>query len=208
MTASPSFDSYLAKGDPISAPDGACIFQPGDESGAFLIVTAGTVRVEQTNSEGRTVVLYRVNAGDSCVLTTTGLLTGEPYAGYGYAEGDIAGVAIPASRFHTLMADDPNFQQMAFRGFAQRVSELTAVIDDLLMHRTDLRLARWLSRFGDGADIQMTQQGIAQELGTAREVVSRALKSFEKSGWIAVGRGTLTVRDAQALAQHSNVDRM
>lgn len=202
MSPSPSFAPYLAQGDPITAPDGACIFQPGDSSSAFLIVTEGTVRVEQTNPEGRTVVLYRVHAGESCVLTTTGLLTGEPYAGFGYAEGDVAGVAIPAARFQDMMRSDAAFQQMAFRGFAQRVAELTHVIDDLLMHRTDLRLARWLARHGSGADVRMTQQTIAQELGTAREVVSRALKSFEAAGWITVGRGALTVRNAEALLQH------
>ncbi|MEL6640729.1 MAG: Crp/Fnr family transcriptional regulator [Pseudomonadota bacterium] len=208
MSETPTFNSYLSQGEAVTAPDGTCIFQPGDEGGAFLIVTQGTVRVEQTNPEGRTVVLYRVNAGDSCVLTTTCLLTGEPYAGYGYAEGDITAVAIPAGRFHSLMAEDPAFQRMAFRGFAQRVAELTHVIDDLLMHRTDLRLARWLSRHGDGTDVQMTQQGIAQELGTAREVVSRALKSFEKAKWIKIGRGTVTICDAQALAHHSAQQQM
>lgn len=203
MTTAPTFDSYLAKGDPFAVPDGTCVFQPGDDSGAFLIVTKGIVRVEQTNTEGRTVVLYRVRAGDSCVLTTTCLLTGSAYTGCGYAETEVEGVAIPAAHFRKLMAEDPGFQQLAFQGFAQRVAELTQVIDDLLMHRTDLRLARWLAHHGDEATITMTQQDIAQELGTAREVVSRALKSFEKSDWITVGRGTVAVRNAAALAQHS-----
>jgi CRP/FNR family transcriptional regulator len=194
---------YLSQGDAVAAPDGACLFRPGDDSGAFLIVTSGAVRVEQTNSAGRTVVLYRVEAGDSCVLTTTCLLSGKPYSGYGYAEGPVRAVAIPASRFRRLLSADTRFQELVFRGFAARVGELTDVIDDLLEHRTDLRLARWLAQRG-GADIRMTQQEMAQELGTAREVVSRTLKSFEHRGWIALKRGTVTVLQPETLKRYGD----
>ena len=74
---------------------------------AFLIVKSGAVRVEQTNGMGRTVVLYRVEAGDSCVLTTTCLMSGKPYAGYGYAEGAVEAVAITPERFRGLVAVRP-----------------------------------------------------------------------------------------------------
>ena len=196
--------AYFGEGEAMAVPDGACLFRPGDEGRAFLIVKSGAVRVEQTNGMGRTVVLYRVEAGDSCVLTTTCLMSGKPYAGYGYAEGAVEAVAITPERFRGLLRSDQRFQELVFRGFAARVGELTDVIDDLLEHRTDLRLARWLAERG-AADIRMTQQEVAQELGTAREVVSRTLKSFETRGWIGLGRGTLRVLDPAALRQHGNV---
>ena len=195
--------AYFAQGDPLSVPDGTCLFRPGDEGRAFLIVRSGTVRVEQTNSAGRTVVLYRVEAGDSCVLTTTCLLSGQPYSGYGYAEGAVSAIAIPADRFRSLLGSDPRFQEMVFRGFAARVGELTHVIDELLEHRTDLRLARWLAN-RRGTEVQMTQQEIAQELGTAREVISRTMKSFESRGWIRLSRGSLRILDPIALRSHGN----
>ena len=197
----PSLTDYLAEGDAVSVPDGTLIFAPGDESRAFLIVTKGAVRVEQTNSAGRTVVLYRVGAGDSCVLTTTCLLSERPYSGFGYADGDVNATAISAAKFRSLLQKDTSFQNLVFRGFAQRVGELTDVIDDLLEHRTDLRLARWLARQTEPA-INMKQNEIAQELGTAREVVSRALKSFEERGWIKIGRGVVSVLDRAALKEH------
>lgn len=193
--------AFAAMGEQISAPDGTCLFQPGDESGAFLIVTQGSVRVEQTNIGGRTVVLYRVAPGDSCVLTTTCLLSGRSYPGYGYAEGQVSAIAISPEKFRDLMGRDRVFQNLVFQSFADRVGEFTDVIDDLLEHRTDLRLARWLARHGR-ADIHMTQQELAQELGTAREVVSRSLKAFERRGWIALARGVIHLRDAPALARH------
>lgn len=189
---------YLSEGDSIAIPDGSLIFSPGDNSQAFLIVTSGAVRVEQTNSAGRTVVLYRVEAGDSCVLTTTSLLSDRPYSGFGYADGDVKATAISPSRFRTLLQSDATFQELVFQGFAMRVGELTDVIDDLLEHRTDLRLARWLGNHAD-VEIAMKQHQIAQELGTAREVVSRALKVFENRFWIKIARGKITILDRAAL---------
>lgn len=200
-------EDYIEVGDEISAPDGARIFMPGDESRAFLIVRAGAVRVEHSNSAGRTVVLYRVEAGESCVLTTTCLLSDRPYSGFGYAEGEVRAIAISAPRFHRLLQTDEGFRELVFRGFASRVGELTDVIDDLLEHRTDLRLARWLAKWQE-PEIHMTQHEIAQELGTAREVVSRALKSFEARAWIKIGRGQLNVLDREALRQHGNQGEM
>ena len=200
-----SLAAYVQHGNPVAAPDGTCLFQPGDEGRAFLIVQSGVVRVEQTNMAGRTVVLYRVHAGDSCVLTTTCLLSGRPYSGYGYAEGSVSAIAISADRFRSLLGRDPAFQDRVFRGFAQRVGELTDVIDALLLHRTELRLARWVGQ-QNTRELHRTQQDIAQELGTAREVVSRTLKSFERSGWIRMERGTITILNANALLAHGSHD--
>jgi CRP/FNR family transcriptional regulator len=200
-----ALSEYAAEGDAVQAPDGTCLFRPGDDSQAFLIVQSGAVRVEQTNSAGRTVVLYRVEAGDSCVLTTTCLLSGKPYAGYGYAEGDVTAIAIPPARFRALLNSDPRFQELVFRGFAARVGELTEVIDDLLEHRTDLRLARWLAARGAG-EIRMTHEDMAQELGTAREVVSRTLKAFETKGWITLARGLVRIQNPDALRTHGSAE--
>lgn len=202
-TRAEDLTSYLDQGDELNAPDGTCLFRPGDEGRAFLIVKSGSVRVEQTNSAGRTVVLYRVEAGDSCVLTTTCLLSGQPYSGYGYAEGPVSAIAISPDRFRLLLSAVLRFQELVFRGFAARVGELTNVIDELLEHRTDLRLARWLANRRE-REIHMTQQEIAQELGTAREVVSRTLKSFETKQWIKLTRGAVTVTNAHGLRSFGN----
>ena len=193
---------YIGNGQQISAPDGACLFQPGDDTRGFLIVTGGTVRVEHATPAGRTVTLYRVHAGDSCVLTTTCLLSARSYSGFGYAEGAVTAVAIPAERFRQLLSHDAGFQEVVFRGFAQRVGELTDVIDTLLVHRTDLRIAHWLGTRPD-TDLYLTHEDIAQELGTVREVVSRCLKSFERKGWITTARGHVRLHDRAAMTRHA-----
>ncbi|WP_415922194.1 Crp/Fnr family transcriptional regulator [Tateyamaria sp. SN6-1] len=198
---------YIGAGDALHLEDGAVVFAPGDDARAFMIVTEGTVRVEQTNRAGRTVVLYRVAAGDSCVLTSTALMSGRVYAGYGYAEGHVTAHAMSPTRFRSLLQTDTAFQQLVFESFAARVGELTDVIDDLLEHRTDLRLARWLGH-AQGQHIEMKQADLAQELGTAREVISRTLKAFEGEGWLRLERQKITVLNRAALLAHGDQDTM
>lgn len=198
---------FTAEGDAVSVPDQTRLFMPGDETSAFLVVTQGAVRVEQTNKVGRTVVLYRVTPGDSCLLTTTCLLSGTPYAGYGYAEGDVTAIAIPPGAFRRLIREDAQFMELVLGGFATRVAALTDVIDDLLEHRIDRRLARWLAQAPRDV-VHAMQHDLAQELGTAREVVSRTLKGFETKGWIAAGRGRIEIVDRAALLRHGKEDAM
>jgi len=136
-------------------------------------------------------------------LTTTCLLSDRPYSGFGYAEGDVIAVAISPAKFRNLVQTDTGFQEIVFQGFAARVGELTDVIDDLLEHRTDLRLARWIAGRPED-EIRLTQVEIAQELGTAREVISRVLKAFSDYGWIEIGRGRITVTQRNALRAHGS----
>jgi len=89
-----------------------------------------------------------------------------------------------------------------FATFSERLIELTQVIDELLLHRVDQKLAQWLCKNADDTRISATHQSIAQELGTAREVVSRTLKDFERRGWVTLARGTVQIADQAALDRH------
>ena len=189
----------------IHANDGARLFGPGDASEAFLIPIEGAVRVEHMGATGRSVVLYRVTPGDSCVMTTSCLLSGAPYEAYGYAEGAIEAIAMPAAAFRDLIEQEPEFRTYALGVFSRRMVELVEVIDELLLHRVDLRLAAWLAEKAEtGGAVSATHQAIASELGTAREVVSRILKDFERRGWIGLTRGEIRLADPAALRRFAN----
>ena len=177
--------------------EGQRLFSPGAACEGFVIVLSGTVRVDHVGSNGRSVVLYRIAPGETCVMTTTCLVTGGAYSAWGHAETEVDALLLPAAAFQTLMAEDAAFRAMAFGIFATRFGELVQVIDELLLHRVDLRLAEWLATRAPA--VQATHQTIASELGTAREVVSRILKDFERRGWIALSRGSIAVADARAL---------
>lgn len=195
-------ETVSSRADLLRAPEGARIFGPGDPCERFVLVLSGTVRVEQIGAGGRSIVLYRVSAGDSCVMTTSGLLSGVPYGAWGVAEGAVEILALPAPVFRSLVDSDAAFRARVLSVFSARIVELSEVIDDLLVRRVDLRLAGWLlERGADGDTLSATHQSIAAELGSAREVVSRILKDFERRGWIAMRRGSIELLDRAALRQ-------
>lgn len=202
MTQSPLIESLKSKGVEIRAPDGATIFAPGGAGDTYLVPLSGRIRVEQTAPSGRTVVLYRLEAGEGCVMTTTCLLSGRPYSAWGFAEGDVTALALGANAFHDLVAGDADFRAAVLSAFSQRMVELTGVIDDLLVARLDVKLARWLAGRAAGDPlIAMTHERIATEIGSVREVVSRLLKEFERRDWVRLSRGTVHVRDLAALSR-------
>lgn len=198
----------LAKvGSSVEVGNDTMLFGPGDDGETFLIALNGHIRVEQTSPSGRSVVLYRVGPGDSCVMTTSCMLSGIPYSAYGFAEGDVSALAIGRAAFNRLMADDAEFRGAVFAAFSHRLVELTSVIDDLLLNRMDQRLAQWLATQGQKSPrIAATHQRVAAELGSAREVVSRILKDFERRGWVTLERGAVTVDDLSGLTRHGRSD--
>jgi len=197
-------DRLGAEGTRLEVKDGAQLFAPGAYGEVFLIVRSGIVRVEQTSPSGRTVVLYRVGPNDSCVMTTSCMLSDIPYSGFGYAEGAVTALAIGRDRFTALLARDAEFRGAVFRAFSQRIVELSKVIDDLLLNRMDQKLAQWLlDHSAAETDIHSTHQRIATELGSAREVMSRILKDFERRGWVQLERGAIHLRDRPALRSHA-----
>jgi CRP/FNR family transcriptional regulator len=94
------------------------------------------------------------------------------------------------------------FRDFVFSAYASRLSDLLMLIEEVAFGRIDVRLAGWLAaRAGTGEPIRATHQEIAVELGTAREVVSRQLKEFERRGWVCLGRGVIGPSDPKALRQ-------
>lgn len=189
----------------ITVQDAECLFSPGSNAENFLIVLTGAVRLEQTSKTGRTIVLYRVLPGESCIMTTTCIMSQTQYTSFGYAEGQVKALTLGQNAFRSLMTEDPSFMAAVFSTFSERLVELTRVIDELLWFRVDQKLAHWLVAGCTRSNtIRTTHQSVAQELGTAREVVSRTLKDFERRGWITLSRGVITVQNLTGLKQYAN----
>ena len=188
-----------ARGMAVRKAAGELFFSPGDVCQGFVVVLSGSVRVEHVGENGRSVVLYRVGAGETCVMTTACLVEESLYRGWGYAEGEVEALVLAPDTFQALLAEDKAFRAMAFGVFTRRLGELVEVIDELLLHRVDLRLAEWLASRAPTA--AATHQVVASELGTAREVVSRILKHFERRGWIALRRGSIDILEPEALGR-------
>lgn len=174
----------------ISVPRGTQVFAPGQPADNLLLLLEGTVRVQQKSETGREVILYRVNAGESCVLTTACMLAFEEYSADGIAETDVTAVAIPRATFDDLAGRSPVFREFVFRAYSRRITDLFTLIDDIVFQRMDVRLAARLLELADASGtVHATHQALATELGTAREVISRTLAEFHRRGWVEQSRG-------------------
>lgn len=184
----------------IDIPADTVIFGPGKPPEQLLLLLSGTVRVQKTSEAGREIVLYRVHAGESCVLTTACLMAYEDYSAEGIAETGLRAVAIPREVFDRMVADSPEFRQFVFMAYSKRMTDLFAVVEEIAFRRLDIRLAQKLIELSSDQDsIQTTHQKLAVELGTAREVVSRQLSEFQRRGWIEQARGIIHILDRKQI---------
>ena len=190
----------LARSAVVTAPAGTVIFGPGKSPENMLFLLAGTVRVQQVSDTGHEIVLYRIEAGESCVLTTACLLAYDDYAATGIAETDVRAAAVPRDVFDDLVAQSKSFRNFVFAAFSKRITDLFLMIDEVAFQRIDVRLADKLLKLSHGDDrIATTHQKLAVELGAAREVVSRQLQEFQRRGWIAQARGAVMIADRAGL---------
>lgn len=186
-----------------NVPAGTVLFSEGAECEVYVLVLEGSVRVQKTSESGREIVLYRVERGQTCVLTTACLMTSTEYGAEGVAETPVKAAVLSASAFQALLDVSPVFRRFVFTVYAGRIADLLMLIEEVAFGRVDMRLAQTLlahaRRDGSGATVTTTHQSLATELGTAREVVSRQLKEFERRGWVALSRGRIVIRDEAAL---------
>lgn len=198
----------LSRSTIVEVPKATIIFGPGKSPENMLFLLDGTVRVHQVSDTGHEIVLYRIQAGQSCVLTTACLLAYENYSAEGISETAVQAAAVPRDVFDDLVAQSKSFRDFVFAAFSKRITDLFLMIDELAFQRMDLRLADKLLSLSNGEDVvATTHQKLSIELGTAREVVSRQLQEFQRRGWIEQARGSVSLLDRaqlERLADHNS----
>lgn len=184
----------------MTLPAGKTVFAPDMEPAHFILIANGSVKVSQTGQSGREIILYRIEGGDSCILTTSCLLSGEHYNAEAITETEVTALLLPATSFNELIAKSVVFRQMVFANYATRIASLIHLVEEVTFEKIDSRLAQKLLRLADAEEtLEATHQSLATELGSAREVISRHLKEFDRKGWIEVSRGQIKLLDKEAL---------
>lgn len=191
----------------ITLPARATAFRPGDACKGYLMVFEGSIRVQMLTDDGKEIVLYRVTPGETCVLTTACLFGRKAYAAEGIADDDARAVLLPSREFDRAVAQSPGFRRFVFSSFGERLADLVVLVEEVAFGRVNRRLAERLTALADSSGhVTLTHQQLATELGTAREVVSRVLKEFERHGWVALRRGHIALIDRAALTRHASED--
>ncbi|VAW92314.1 Transcriptional regulator, Crp/Fnr family [hydrothermal vent metagenome] len=199
-SAEPVLQNIMKQAGQVSVPAGSLIISPGTCCEHYLFVVQGQARVHVLTENGREVLLYYVGPSDSCVLTTSCLLSHESFPAGIVAETDLLAFTINASLFEQAIDQSSAFRHFVFKKFGERLVDVVLRMEQISAHSIDRYLAKTLLELaGDKVEIITTHQDLAVRLGTAREVVSRHLKTFETNGWVSLARGYIRIANPEHL---------
>lgn len=163
---------------------------------AIPIVSNGSIRVIRTDEDGREILLYYIKAGESCIMSFLGGMHHETSKVKAEVEEDAEILFLPIDKVTLLIKEYPEWLDYIFRLYHKRFEELLEVINAVTFKKVDERLLLLLkkkSELTNSKTITVTHEQLANELGTARVVVSRLLKQLEESKSVELGRNKITL---------------
>jgi len=178
-------------------------FEKNDQllnEGAYIkavpLLLEGRIKVRKADQSGKEIILYFIEPGESCILTITSCLNEKESKAEAVAVENVRLILIPSSRLREWMNTFPTWQKFVYNLYYLRMAELLNLVDQIAFQQLDLRLLKKLKDKQEsyGNELSLTHQQLANELGTAREVVTRLLNNLEKDGSIELGRGKIIVK--------------
>ena len=176
---------------------GDIMFEPSDFSMRYPFVLRGVARVLKVGRSAPDTLLYRLPAGEHCLLSASGLMAHWHFGARVIAESETDVVLIPAALFRKLVRQSPEFAHSVYVGIAHRLESVMDLVEQATYFRLDQRLATLI--LAGGSPIKKSHQEMADDLGVSRENVSRVLSEFRGRGWIRVGRRRIDTLEADAL---------
>ena len=188
----------------VSVRSGEVLATQGSPCEVFPVVLSGRARIFAMDEEGREVTLYRLGPGDGCVLAAACSVSGTVLPGFVAVEEAGDALCVPSRTLSTWVDRHRFWRDYVFSLVARQLGQVVAVTNALAFRRLDARIAGFLLEGAtDAGELRSTHHGVAMEVGSRREVVSRVLKGFEQAGIVALERGAIRVLDRQALAERA-----
>lgn len=180
---------------------GAVLYRDGDNCSHLPLVVSGELILTKHAENGRAITLYRVEGGQSCILSTLSILNSDVFPAEATTRGASTLLLVPAEVLRRLIDRDEWWRRFVFATYHQRLSGLISLIEEVVFGKLDVRLAELLlQRTNLGhRSLETTHQELAEELGSSREVVSRLLKDWERQGVVELHRGEVTIKDRTSL---------
>lgn len=163
---------------------------------AIPIVTRGTLKVMRTEEDGREILLYYIKPGESCIMSFLGGLHDERSKVRAEVEEDAEILFLPVEKVSLFIREYPEWLDYIFRLYHKRFEELLEIVNAIAFKKVDERLLDLLQKkkqVTGSNTLQVTHEQLANELGTARVVVSRLLKQLEERGHLQLGRNKITL---------------
>ena len=181
---------------PIQVPADTVLFSENAACQGFPLVIDGEIKVSRNSGDGRSLELYRVVPGELCLVSSACLFRAQPLSAFGITTKPSHFLLIGPDLFRRWI-ETPAFRNEILGLFAERMADLTCLVDAVAFHKLDRRLAAAL--LGRGQQLNVTHQMLADELGTVREMVTRLLRRFEREGWVVLGREQIQIVNSVAL---------
>ncbi|MCS4302167.1 Crp/Fnr family transcriptional regulator [Chryseobacterium pennae] len=160
------------------------------------IVMKGMLKVIRTEEDGREILLYYIKAGESCIMSFLGGMHNEKSIVKAEIEEDAEILFLPVDKVSLFIKEHPEWLDYIFRLYHKRFEELLDIINAIAFKKVDERLLNLLQKKSELTEsdlITITHEQLANELGTARVVVSRLLKQLEEDGKVKLGRNKITL---------------
>jgi len=161
------------------------------------LVVEGCIKVTRQFEDGRELFLYHLYPGDSCAISVSCCMSAEPSPFFAIAEDDSKIIGIPTELIDQWQAKFPVWNRFMIAIYEDRFKELVLALDDVAFKKLDERLMDYLRKKTEAQNslkIEITHQQIAEELNTARETISRLLKSLESKKYLSLGRNTIELK--------------
>lgn len=173
---------------------GSIILNENASIRSIPIVSKGVLKVIRTEEDGREILLYYIKAGESCIMSFLGGLHNEASKVKAEVEEDAEILFLPVEKVSLFIKEYPQWLDYIFRLYHKRFEELLEIINAIAFKKVDERLLDLLNKKSElthSKTIFITHEQLANELGTARVVVSRLLKQLEENGTLHLGRNKI-----------------
>ncbi|MCR8744096.1 Crp/Fnr family transcriptional regulator [Romboutsia lituseburensis] len=189
--------------------EGYTLIHEGASCLGFSLIIKGSIRVYKLSDKGREATLYKLNAGDTCYLSMSCMLSEDSYPAFAEVLEQSTIIFIPSNIFNEFVYNTLDFQKYIFKNLYSKFNDVLGVLEEIAFERIDVRIAKYLLLISEKTNnskfIYLTQEKIAQELGTSREVVSRMLTDFKNKDMITSQRGKITILDFEKLQSISSL---
>lgn len=185
---------------------GSIIHSENNECLGMMIITQGEIRTCIVSEEGREITLFKLSENDVCVLSADCVIKQITFDTLMIAESDCKILLINVSYFNQLINQNIYARCYTYELISEKFSNVMWVMKEILFDKFDKRLASYLikqTQKNNNLKIKVTQEQIAKDLNTAREVVSRMLKRFELEKMIEIQRGGVRILDLEKLKELS-----
>jgi CRP/FNR family transcriptional regulator len=157
------------------------------------LVLKGSIKLRKKDENGREIVFYHIEPGESCILSITSCLYEKKSQAEAIIEEETLIISVEAEKVRLWMDRYPSWRKFVVGLYYERMADLMTLVDQIIFKSVDERLYKYLTDNSKNNIVEITHQKLAGEIGTAREVISRLLKQMEKDRLISLERGKIKI---------------